>query len=289
MGLLQKDKIPEFLEQSKETEFEVLTVSELKERETNILNNAVATEVDKKIGDRISELHTQYDKDIEEVTGLKKEPNQKTYEFNKQVLSQYKKDQEGYTDLKQKYTDLEKTKSKGNEDTIKELEEVRKQAKADKEASELKITELTNTSSSQQKGFIIDGTIAGLKFNENIPEAVRKSFIEKERQSLINGSEMREGKLVFLKEDGHPVLNKDHAIKDASEMVNERLSEILVKGKPGLNLKKDKKEFQSIVLPDHVKDKNGVIAYMKTIPGLNMNTKEWTETFRELSKNLKNL
>jgi len=42
------------------------------------------------IGPRISELHSQYDKDIFEATGLKKASDQKTYDHLKSVLKNYK-------------------------------------------------------------------------------------------------------------------------------------------------------------------------------------------------------
>ncbi|MBL7738712.1 MAG: hypothetical protein JNK14_05795 [Chitinophagaceae bacterium] len=52
----------------------------------NYETNIIPEKVKAVIGDKVREVHEMYDKDILEVTGLKKDPTEKTYEFNKRVL-----------------------------------------------------------------------------------------------------------------------------------------------------------------------------------------------------------
>lgn len=287
MGLLKKEEIPAYLEKAESSEFEVYTKEEFDKLKQNILTNAVEPEVNKKIGDRISELHTQYDNDIFEITGLRKKPEQKTYEFNKELLSGFKKDKEEYSALQIKYSDLEKSKGKGSENLASELEQVRKQAQLDNENHLKQIADLKSTGFNTQTEFAIDNVIAGLKFNPNIPESVRKSYIENVKRELIKNSENKEGNLVFKDKDGKVLLGADYTVKGVNDIVSEQLADILTTGKKGLGLGKDKKDSGSIILPDYVRDPNSLIAHMKTIPGLVMHSKEWDEMFTNLKKNFK--
>lgn len=67
-----------------------------KEEEQAFLSNyektVIPQKVDAEIGNKIRETYDRFDKDIEEVTGLKKGPHEKTYEFNKRVLAKLKAD-----------------------------------------------------------------------------------------------------------------------------------------------------------------------------------------------------
>ena len=284
MGYLDKEAAITALQEMEGTEFVVRTKEKEEEVQKNVLDNVVPVEVDKKIGDRISELHSQYDTDIFELTGLKKEPNQKTYDFNKKVISDLKKDSESLATLTIDHDELKKSKGKGDENLASELEQVKAQALTAKSEYDAKVLDYETKITGQEKGFSIDKAIAGLKLNENIPESVRKSYIAKVRSDLIGTSEMQEGKLVFLK-DGKPILDKEFNIKSVNDIVAEQLIDILGKGKTGLNLKDDKNNPIEISLPDHVKDKDSLIAHMKTIPGLDMHSTKWDEMYKALSKN----
>lgn len=63
-----------------------------KDEETEFLSNyeknIIPGKVDAEIGKKVGEVHNRYDADIFEATGLKKGPNEKTYEFNKRVLKE---------------------------------------------------------------------------------------------------------------------------------------------------------------------------------------------------------
>lgn len=282
MGLLKKEDIAAYLEKNDAAEFEINTVDEFNTLKENILENGVSEQ----IGDKISALHTQYDNDIFEITGLKKEPNQKTYDFNKKVLGDLKADKAEHETLKTKFTELEKTKGKGDKNLADELQQVKDKALLEKEGYDKEIAKLKSTGFDTQKKFTISGAIAGLKFNETIPESVRQTYIDNAEKELIANSELREGKLVFLKDD-KVELGKDYEVKGVNDKVAEQLADILAKGKPGLGLNKDNKDQQEIILPDHVKTPDGLVAHMKTLPGLEMYSKEWNDMFKALSKNFK--
>ena len=58
----------------------------------NYEKTIIPQKVDAEIGNKIREPYDRLDNDIEEVTGLKKGPHEKTYEFNKRVLAKLKTD-----------------------------------------------------------------------------------------------------------------------------------------------------------------------------------------------------
>ncbi|MEI8142837.1 MAG: hypothetical protein WCG90_08225 [Chitinophagia bacterium] len=58
----------------------------------NYEKTIIPAKVEAEIGNKIRETYDRLDKDIEEVTGLKKGPHEKTYDFNKRVLAKLKAD-----------------------------------------------------------------------------------------------------------------------------------------------------------------------------------------------------
>ncbi len=77
--------------------------------ETEFLTNYENTKIEEKIGDRISKAHSQYDDDWFEVTGRRKEGNQKSYHFIKEEGARMEKELKELPTLKQKIVDLEKS------------------------------------------------------------------------------------------------------------------------------------------------------------------------------------
>jgi hypothetical protein len=59
---------------------------------SNYETNIIPDKVNAQIGEKIKQVYTQLDQDIEAVTGLKKGPHEKTYDFNKRVLAKLKAD-----------------------------------------------------------------------------------------------------------------------------------------------------------------------------------------------------
>ena len=144
MGQVKKEEVAAILEKIDAEEVIIRTIEEEKEFTDNILKNAVEPEIDKRIGERISEIHTRYDNDIFTITGLKKEPNQKTYEFNKEVLTKLTQEKKRYGDLQREHEKLKELKSKGSDDTLKELESVKEQARLAQEKADKKRQEEEN-------------------------------------------------------------------------------------------------------------------------------------------------
>ncbi len=85
--------------------FHVRSSDEDAEFISNYEKNTLPGKVAAEIGGKVKEVHDRYDADILEATGLKKGPNEKTYEFNKRVLKELKSQAEkggGDDILKQK-------------------------------------------------------------------------------------------------------------------------------------------------------------------------------------------
>ena len=55
-----------------------------------VLKNFADSEFDKRVGNKISELHTRYDEDIFEVLGERKKTDQKSYDYVKQIAGELK-------------------------------------------------------------------------------------------------------------------------------------------------------------------------------------------------------
>lgn len=66
----------------------IRTKDEETEYLTNYEKNIIPSKVEAEIGKKVGEVHNRYDADIFEATGLKKGPNEKTYDFNKRVLKE---------------------------------------------------------------------------------------------------------------------------------------------------------------------------------------------------------
>lgn len=66
----------------------IRTKDEETEYLSNYEKNIIPSKVEAEIGKKVGEVHNRYDADIFEATGLKKGPNEKTYDFNKRVLKE---------------------------------------------------------------------------------------------------------------------------------------------------------------------------------------------------------
>ena len=90
--------------------------------------NAIATmsqnDENTVIGARIGELHGQYDADVLNVSGVTKKSGEKSYDYVKRVLSDYKTKLEASKNLQSQLdaanAQIDELKSKGPDETIKQ-------------------------------------------------------------------------------------------------------------------------------------------------------------------------
>lgn len=203
---------------------------------------------------RIGEIHGQYDKDIQEITGKEKPQGVKTYEHLKTVLGDFKtrvdsmgeKESEIKT-LKTTISDLNKKIKDGNTDEhLKtELENARSELKnvqdtysKEKEEWQKQLSEKDKSLSSFKQRSVLEKAVASFKYKPEdiIPGEVRNQFTSNAISQILEEFEITEedGKMVF-KKDGQIVRDKDDNLNPMSpeKMLKTRLKSIIEEGTPG--------------------------------------------------------
>lgn len=153
------------------------------------------------IGTRIGALHGQYDKDILEVTGIAKKDGEKSYDYAKRVLNEYKTKIASSSELQTKL-DAANTKvaelnakiEKGEGDAA-----IRQQLKDTKaQVTQLQAQLQTKQSEFDAEKAKLEGKIkdthidyafatatAGLKFKAGIPETVQKVLLNSAKSEVL--------------------------------------------------------------------------------------------------------
>lgn len=293
---MDKTEALKYIETQGDKKFVVRT----EEEETIFLTNHAKEVEEKNIGPKIGEVHSRYDEDIFAVTGLKKNPTEKTYDFVKRVMGEFKTKAEKSSVLEKEIGDLKKQIADGTGDkkTLADLEAVQK---AYKELEDTKNKEV-NTLKTEHEKFRMKADIlsarSGLVFKKNIPEAAINSLVDQVVNDLINVGAYQDNKLVFL-ENGVPKRNPHNALNPytANDLLKERLKDVLdagrkIEGGPDID-KELTKEFDktgkltkiAMVIPDSVKTKESLSRYLIEA-GLLRGTEEYTLAYKEYSANL---
>ena len=182
------------------------------------------------IGRRIGELHGQYDKDIFEITGLKKKDAEKSYDYNKRILTEYKAKIEAQKGLQSqldaansKVAELQGKIDAGNldEEAKRQLNDYKQQvtqlqSKLAAETAKLqaKEAEMGKALQGAYVDFAFERATAGLKFKAGISEGIQKTLISAAKAEVLakgtpdfvddgNGGK----KLVMRGADGNTLLN----------------------------------------------------------------------------------
>lgn len=154
------------------------------------------------IGTRIGELHGQYDQDIFRVTGIKKNDGEKSYDYTKRVLNQYKTDLEAtkglQTQLNQanaKVAELTKKIEDGEGDATlrQQLKDTKAQVTQLQEQLTAKTAEFANEKAKLEgniKSVHVDyafaAATAGLKFKAGIPESVQRTMLGAAKAEVLS-------------------------------------------------------------------------------------------------------
>lgn len=260
-----------------------------KEEETTYLENFKTAEVEKAIGPRISEVHSRYDEDILGVTGLKKKPDEKTYDFNKRLLADLKAKADKLPTFEQEIASLkEKVGKNADAKILADLENVRTEFATFKTAKEKELEDLRKETEVSRKKALIESEINAYEFDPSIKENVLKVYKETVINGLISGSEFRDGQLVFLDDKGNPLRNTANnlAAYTPAEIVGERLKDVIkqkrvIGGPP----KPGEPKGTPRSIPDTVKTKVELADHLMK-EGLKRGSKEYDEAYLEMSKDL---
>lgn len=183
----------------------------------------IGSQVEAKIKDQVSNIHKRYDDDLFELTGERKAPTEKTYEFVKRKITDLKKSAEG--------------KGEGvDKDKLAELQKALEEAKNDKENSLKEVNEkffkkVLNTTLS---GELDKATIAvpgHLKTDDEKQNfvSIQKRMLVKDFLETYTAKEDEEGNIVYYIGDKIQVDIKDGKPLSASDLIAKNYSHYFVK------------------------------------------------------------
>ena len=207
------------------------------------------------INTKIGELHGMYDKDVKEVSGIEKDQGEKSYDYVKRVLGDFKSKIGGATELQTKITgyeteiaNLKKQISEGKGDEVirqqlkdaqTELATLKTQYETDKQTWGTKEKEFSQQISGIQVDTQFEKATAGLKFKAGYPESVQKTLISSAKSAILgtykpdwveaDGQKI----MVFRDAKGEIARNKANSLNPytAQELISEQLKEVLDLGK----------------------------------------------------------
>lgn len=153
------------------------------------------------IGTKIGALHGQYDSDILSISGISKIDGEKTYDYLKRVLNDYKTKLDGSKTLsaqleasKKKVTELEtKLASGGSDESIKQqLKDARHQVTQLQTQLTAKTGELDKAKKDYEQkekdlqvGFAFTNATAGIKFKADVSEPVKKILLAAAKDEIL--------------------------------------------------------------------------------------------------------
>ena len=163
--------------------------------------NAIATmsqnDENTVIGARIGELHGQYDADVLSVSGVTKKSGEKSYDYVKRVLGDYKTKLEASKNLQSQLdaanAQIEELKSKGPDEAIKqELKDVKTRAEQLKNSLQAKETEFATAKANLEKqvmdahvDYAFKAATAGLKFKDGISDALKNVILSAAKNEVL--------------------------------------------------------------------------------------------------------
>lgn len=153
------------------------------------------------IGTKIGALHGQYDADILSITGIKKKDGEKSYDYAKRVLGEYKTKaesvktiQEELTAAKAEVTDLQAKleKNSGDETLRQQLKDAKTQVTQLQNQLQTKETEFNSkkveyetTIENMHVDYAFQAATAGLKFKSGITEPIQKTLLNAAKAEVL--------------------------------------------------------------------------------------------------------
>lgn len=153
------------------------------------------------IGTKIGALHGQYDADILGITGIKKKDGEKSYDYAKRVLSEYKTKAESAKTIQTQLTaaqaqvaELQSKLEKGaGDETLKQqLKDAKAQVTQLQTQLQTKETELNTKKAEFDKiikdthvDYAFQAATAGLKFKNGITEPIQKTLLNAAKAEVL--------------------------------------------------------------------------------------------------------
>lgn len=153
------------------------------------------------IGTKIGALHGQYDTDIFSITGIKKNDGEKSYDYAKRVLNEYKTKAGSTQDLQQKLdaankkvTDLEKKIESGEgdaalrqqlKDTKAQVSQLQSQLQTKETEFNTQKKELEDNIKNVHVDYAFQAAVSGLKFKSGITENVQNVLLKSAKAEVL--------------------------------------------------------------------------------------------------------
>ena len=153
------------------------------------------------IGTKIGALHGQYDTDIFSITGIKKNDGEKSYDYAKRVLNEYKTKAGSTQDLQQKLdaankkvTDLEKKIESGEgdaalrqqlKDTKAQVGQLQSQLQTKETEFNTKKKELEDNIKNVHIDYAFQAAVSGLKFKSGITDNVQNVLLKSAKAEVL--------------------------------------------------------------------------------------------------------
>lgn len=153
------------------------------------------------IGTKIGALHGQYDTDIFSITGIKKNDGEKSYDYAKRVLNEYKTKAGSTQDLQQrldaankKVTDLEKKIESGEGDAAlrQQLKDTKAQVSQLQSQLQTKETEFNTQKKKLEDNiknvhvdYAFQAAVSGLKFKSGITDNVQNVLLKSAKAEVL--------------------------------------------------------------------------------------------------------
>ena len=194
---MKKEEALKYIDDKGDSSFVVRT----EEEETTFLANHAKKIEEDIIPSKIGDLHKRYDDDVFSVTGIKKEPTEKTYDFIKRILSDMKtKAEKGdafeaeIATLKQQIKD-----GTGDRQTVLDLEATKKAYKELQESSTREINTLKTEHQTFKAESMIRAALPAMSIKKGVPEEAAQALINQAVTNLLVMSSFDDtGKLQFI-------------------------------------------------------------------------------------------
>jgi hypothetical protein len=232
---LNVEQIAEAFNANEELRGQLLETISSNEHGKSYLDNYAKNYFESNIGTKIGEVHGAYDKDFEEVLGVKKPDGVKSYAFWKEQAAKLKEaasssDPALLESIKNENAEL-KSKIENNEQAkyFKDMYESTKNSYSE----QLKEKEgVIQQFEQKQRTFTIEGelnkALNSIKLNDSLPEDVKATYLQTVYSSLLSEAKILEDGSIVFYENGEPITNKKTANKaTASEILNNKLKSIV--------------------------------------------------------------
>lgn len=220
-------------------------LSGLTEEQLKAIAKMSETDENTVIGNKIRDLHNQYDADVLSITGIAKDNDEKSYNYVKRVLGKFKTDTAEIEALKKDKKTLEEKIASGSQDetlktqlkdTSNKLKQMETQFSTAKQEWEKEKAGLAEKVVLTKADYVFAQAVSGMKFKASIPESIRKVVIENAKNEILRGKKIdftEDGNMVFRDENGNILNNPANGLQPytASDLMKEQLKDALDAGR----------------------------------------------------------